>query len=94
MAFTKSEIRLARNLFTEAIEKYFGTVWRIPNDGEYKGYSWECKTPVAFDAGIWRLCQTAKVKGAWRAAGKIEDKGDTLVFLLFTNPNTESKEIH
>ena len=96
--FSRSDIKLAKHLFTDAIRKYFGEVWRIPSDGEYKGYSWECRSPIAFDAGIWRLCQSAKVKGAWRAAGRIEtkDSGECLVFILFTNPNhkPDSLEIH
>ena len=88
MTFTRSEIRLAKSLFGKAIKKHFGEIWRIKSDGEYVGYSWEARSMVAIDTGLWYLIQKAKFNGAYRAAGRIEtkDSGDTLVFILFTNP--------
>lgn len=95
--FTRKEITLAKHLFEKAIKEHFGEVWHIPSDGEYRGHSWECRSTLAFDAGLWRLCATAKVQGAWRAAGRIEtkDSGECLVFILFTNPNKpDDKTVH
>ena len=86
--FSKSDIRLAAHLFESAIKKYYGEVWQIKSDGEYKGVSWDCINPLHFDRGIWLLCQRAKHRGAFRAAGEIEtrDSGYVLRFMLFFNP--------
>lgn len=93
--FTKSEIRLAVHLLEEAIKKYFGEVWSIKSDGEYKGVTWECRSPIAFDAGIWRLCQAARHRDATRAAGRIDvkDGGDMLLFTILYNPLKEKQEL-
>jgi len=86
--FTRRDIKLAEKLFSDAIKKYFGEIWRIKSDGEYQGYSIECRSMVSLDPCIWRLCNSARVQGAFRAAGRIETKdvGTCLVFILFTNP--------
>lgn len=70
--FTRSDIHKAEHYFAQAIKKYFGEVWRIKSDGNYKGISWDCASPLTLDMGIWTLCQSAIHKDAKRAAGRIE----------------------
>lgn len=91
--FSRSEINLAAELFRKAIRRYYGEVWDIPWNGEYKGCAWDCRSPLEFDAGIWHLCQQAKHRGAFRAAGSIEqhEAGHVLRFILFYNPKEESE---
>lgn len=88
--FTRSDIYQAKHFFSEAIKKYFGEVWNIKSDGEYKGVSWDCTSPLTFDMGIWNLCQMAKHKGAQRAAGRIEEmeQRSVLRFILFYEKKT------
>lgn len=83
--FSRAEIKQAEHDFAEAIKRYFGEVWRIKSDGEYKGVTWDCTHPVSVLGGVWRLCQAAKHKGAERAAGKLElrDSGHLLRFIIF-----------
>lgn len=87
--FTKSEIKLAADLFERRIKATWGEVWKIKSDGEYKGMAWDCESPLLFDTGIWQLCQRAKHSGARRAAGRIETReaGDILRFILFYERN-------
>lgn len=82
--FTRMEIYQAEHDLEAAIKKYFGEVWRIKSDGEYKGVDWWCYSPIAFYGGIWRLCQAAVHKGGKRAAGRIEVKeaGHCLRFMV------------
>lgn len=85
--FTRSEINLAKDIFEKSIKRYFGEIWQIKSDGEYIGKSWDCKSVIAFDPGVWRLCQAAIHAGATRAAGRIETKeaGTVLRFIIFYN---------
>ena len=55
--FSQSEIREAEHRLAHGIRKYFGEAWRIKFDGEYQGVSWDCRSPLLFDVGIWRLLQ-------------------------------------
>jgi hypothetical protein len=89
--FTRTEIKLALELLTKAIKKHFGEVWQIKSDGEYKGVTWDCRSPLLFDSGVWYLCQQAKHRGAFRAAGRIEsrDTGHMLRFTIFYNPKPD-----
>lgn len=89
--WSRSEIRYAEHLFANAIKKYFGEVWRIKSDGEYRGCSWDCTSPLTLDMGIWNLCQGAIHKGAYRAAGRIETHkvGTVLRFIIFFNPKED-----
>lgn len=86
--FTRKEVNDAEHIFLGMIEKYFGEVWKMPWNGEYRGVSWDCRSPLILEAGLWRLTQGAKHKGAFRAAGKIEVReGRSLLrFILFFNP--------
>lgn len=86
--FTRKEIREAEHDFAENIKRYFGSVWRIPWNGEYIGVSWDCHSPLSTYGGLWRLCQEAIHKGARRAAGRIEvrEAGEVLRFILFYSP--------
>lgn len=83
--FTRSELNLAVDLFQKEIIKFFGELWSPPEDAEYVGKEWICKSPIAFDGGIWRLVQAAKHAGAIRVFGKIEKRelGTILRFLIF-----------
>lgn len=85
--FTRSEIKFAEHLFEKAIKKYFGEVWRIKSDGDYLGCSWDAKSMLAIDNGLWYLCQRVIHKGATRAAGRIETKecNTILKFIIFYN---------
>lgn len=85
--FTRSEIKLAQHIFENSIKKYFGEVWQIKSDGEYIGKSWDCRSVIAIDPGVWRLCQAAVHAGAIRAAGRIEAKeaGTVLRFIILYN---------
>ncbi len=91
--FTRSEIRQAEHEFAVMIKKHFGEVWRIKSDGEYKGVTWECRSMITLDAGLWRLCRAAIHRGAIRAAGRIDvkDAGDMLLFTIYYS--TEGKSI-
>ncbi len=89
--FSRSEIKLAAHLLEKEIIKNFGEVWKIKSDGEYKGKSWDCRSVIAFDGGIWRLVQSVRHLDATRAAGRIEthDVGTMLRFIVFYDPLKE-----
>lgn len=86
--WTKKEIKEAEHDFAENIKKYFGEVWRIKSDGEYRGKSWDCTHPIQIVAGLWRLCQAVVHTGSPRAAGRIElrEHGTVLRFIIFYEP--------
>ena len=86
--FTKSEIRQAEHEFTQMMKKHFGEIWTPKSDGEYEGKSWDCRSMVSLDAGLWRLVQEAKHTGTERVFGKIEvkDSGYLLRFKIFYQP--------
>jgi len=91
--FSRSEIKQAEHEFAEMIKKYFGEVWSPKSDGQYVGKSWDCRSMIAVDAGLWRLCQAAKHAGAVRAFGRIETKdvGSMLRFTIFFEKLKEEK---
>lgn len=82
--FSRLEVYQAEHEFVDAIKRYFGEVWRIKSDGEYKGCTWDCRSPLIFDAGIWRLCTYARHHDARRAAPRLEliDSGHLLRFTI------------
>jgi hypothetical protein len=86
--FTRSEVNECVEKLTQAIKKYFGEVHSPKSDGEYRGVSWECRSMIGVDSGIWRLCQAAVHKDAKRVFGKIEQReaGHLLIFILFYEP--------
>lgn len=94
MSFSKSQIAEAKYLFEQAILKYFGEIWNPPSDGEYVGCSWEARSLIPIDGGLWRLAMAVKHKGGTRVFGKIDtkDAGDTLVFILFYNKKIDELE--
>ena len=94
--FTKSEIRQAQHEFTVMMKKYFGDIWTPKTSAEYKGKSWDCRSMVSLDAGLWRLCQATIHTGAQRVFGKIEvkDSGHMLRFIIFYEPVNEVRIIH
>ena len=91
--FSKKDINFAEYLFKAAIIKRFGEEWSPPSDGEYIGCSWQCRSPLAFDAGLWRLVEASIHRGAKRAFGKInvKDSGDMLEFVIFWEKKNEDR---
>jgi len=91
--FTKSEVREAEHIFKQMLIKYFGEIWSPKSDGQYVGKFWDCRSMIAVDAGLWRLCQAAKHAGAVRAFGRIETKdvGSMLRFTIFFEKLKEEK---
>ncbi len=83
--FTRKDRNLAEHLFRQAIIKRFGEIWTPKSDGQYIGCSWDCRSMLAIDGGLWRLVEAAIHKGALRAFGKIElrDSGTMLTFVIF-----------
>lgn len=86
--FSRSDLKYAVHTFDTMIKKYFGEVWHIKSDGEYKAVDWWCKSPLLVDTGIWYLIQAAQHRGAKRATGRIEVKeaGTVLRFILCYEP--------
>lgn len=93
--FSRSDIRLAAHLFEKEIKKIFGDIWKLKSDTECIGKSWDCRSMIAVDPGLWRLCQAARHAGATRAAPKLEtrDGGTCLRFIIFYNPSKEKSEL-
>lgn len=89
--FTKSEIAQARHEFIEHIKRNFGEVWTPKSDGQYKGKSWDCRSMITLDAGLWRLCREAVHTGSIRAFGKIEvrEANTVLRMIIFYQPINE-----
>lgn len=85
--FTQSEINEAKHELGASIRRYFGEVWTLPETGRYEGVTWDCRSPLLFDQGIWMLTMRAKFKGTGKASGRIEvlDTGHLLRFMIFTN---------
>lgn len=92
--FSKLEIKQAEHEFAEYIKRYFGEIWKIKSDGEYKGVYWDCLSMLSLDAGLWRLLHQALMRGATRAAGRIEvrDTGYLLRFILFYEATGKTEE--
>jgi len=93
--FSRSEVREAQHIFIETMKKYFGELWTPKSESEYRGKSWDCRSMIAIDPGLWRLCQMVKHTGSQRVFGKIEvkDAGSMLRFIIFYMPNKESSLI-
>lgn len=86
--FSKSEIRQAEHEFAEMLKKYFGEITKPLSDGAWRGKSWECRSMVSLDAGLWRLCQQVVHTGSKKIFGKIEvrDTGHMIRFIVFYEP--------
>jgi len=86
--WTRSELLEAKHEFTHLITSYFGEVWDIKSDGEYKGCIWDCMSPLLTPMGLWLLCMRVKHKGAVRAAGRMESHnvGTIVRFTLLYEP--------
>lgn len=93
--FTKLEIKQAAHEFEQNIVNYFGEVWKIKSDGEYRGVQWDCINMITMHQGLWLLVQRALHLGAIRAAGHIEvrDTGHVLRFTLYFARAEEDKRI-
>lgn len=93
-SWTRKEILQAGHDFEAMIKKSFGEVWKLPRSAEYVGKSWDCRTPIAVDAGLWRLVEAVRHAGGLRAAGRMElrDAGTTLRFIIFYNPKDRDDE--
>lgn len=89
--FTKSEIAQAQHEFIEHIKRNFGEIWTPKSDGKYKGKSWDCRSMITLDAGLWRLCREAVHTGSLRAFGKIEvrEANTVLRMIIFYQPINE-----
>lgn len=92
--FSRKEVIEAEHDFAERIKKSFGSVWSPKSDGQYVGVAWDCRHPVAVIGGLWRLCESAKHRGAVRAFGKIETReARTLLrFILFYGIDNERQD--
>ena len=93
--FSSSEIRLAEHLFEKEVKKIFGEIWKLKSDTECIGKSWDCRSVIAIDPGVWRLVQAARHAGATRACTRIEirEAGTVLRFIIFYNPKDKKSEL-
>jgi hypothetical protein len=86
--FTRLDVKQAEHEFAAMIKRFFGEVWRIPTDGEYKGLDGRIRSMVPLDNALWYLCQGVIHKGALRCAGRIEleDCGTTMRLVVLYEP--------
>lgn len=86
--FSKLEIAQAKHELDAMIKNYIGDLWQLKSDSVCVGKSWECRSMIALDAGLWRLCQAAVHAGAKRALGVVEEKdsGHMLLIKVFYEP--------
>lgn len=90
--FSRLEIYQATHEFEQMIKKHFGEIWKIKSSGEYKGKSWDCRSMITLDAGLWRLLQEARHAGATRVCGNIEihDTGHMIRFIVLFDKEKET----